>query len=106
MRLDPALSGFPAALSVTRSFSGRKWIIRETDQDEARNLALSADISPTLAQLLLTRGVTAEGVADYLKPTLKRLLPEPMTLKDMDQSGCAGGAGCQPRRDDCDLRRL
>lgn len=86
MRLDPALCERPAALSVTRSFSGRRWIIRETDQDEARNLALSADISPTLAQLLLTRGVTAGGAADYLKPTLKRLLPEPMTLKDMDKA--------------------
>jgi len=36
--------------------------------------------------LLLARNVAAADVADYLNPTLKRFLPEPLTLKDMDKA--------------------
>ncbi|MEI9886812.1 MAG: single-stranded-DNA-specific exonuclease RecJ [Rhizomicrobium sp.] len=39
-----------------------------------------------MARLLLARGIAAPDVADYLNPTLKRFLPEPRTLKDMDKA--------------------
>ncbi|HEY0302968.1 MAG TPA: single-stranded-DNA-specific exonuclease RecJ, partial [Rhizomicrobium sp.] len=37
-------------------------------------------------RLLLARGIAAADVADYLAPTLRRFLPEPLTLKDMDKA--------------------
>ncbi|HEY1614659.1 MAG TPA: single-stranded-DNA-specific exonuclease RecJ [Rhizomicrobium sp.] len=43
-------------------------------------------VTPVLAQLLVARGVTADCAEDYLNPTLKRLLPEPRTLKDIDRA--------------------
>ncbi len=43
-------------------------------------------ISMALAQLLHARRVDASTVEDYLRPTLKRLLPEPRLLKDMDRA--------------------
>ena len=49
-----------------------------------RELARSAGVSDTLARLLVARGVAANDVADVLEPTLNRLLPEPLSLKDMD----------------------
>ncbi|HEY2445307.1 MAG TPA: single-stranded-DNA-specific exonuclease RecJ [Rhizomicrobium sp.] len=73
-----------AALNVTRSFSGRKWMFRESDRQAVRLLEQVAGVSPTLAQLLSVRQVAADCVADYLNPTLKRFLPEPLTLKDMN----------------------
>ncbi len=36
--------------------------------------------------LLAARGVTSGQAVDLLNPTLKRLLPEPLSLKDMDKA--------------------
>jgi single-stranded-DNA-specific exonuclease len=74
------------ALSVARSFSGRRWLFRENDADAARALSQEADISPALAGLLCARNVKPDEVADYLNPTLRRLLPEPFVLSGMEKA--------------------
>jgi single-stranded-DNA-specific exonuclease len=73
-----------AALGVTRSLTGRRWRLIESDDVTVGSLAQSANISMTLARLLAARGVKDETAQAYLHPTLKHLLPEPGTLKDMD----------------------
>jgi single-stranded-DNA-specific exonuclease len=75
-----------AAFGVARSFSGRKWILRDCPEDAARALSLAGDISPLLARLLATRGIGAAELGDVLNPTLRQLLPEPLRLKDMDKA--------------------
>jgi len=75
-----------AAFSVARSFTGRRWRLAAGDDAAAEKLAREANISAALARLLLARGIGAADVADYLNPTLKRFLPEPLTLKDMDKA--------------------
>src|ERR1700733_14793266 len=75
-----------SALNVTCSFSGRRWRFRETDEAAARALSRQTGVSAVLANLLLARSVCADEVADYLNPTLKRLLPEPFRLTDMDRA--------------------
>src|SRR5579864_2562480 len=74
------------ALSVARSFSGRRWLFREADPDAVRALAQEADVSPALAALLCARDVKPNEVADYLNPTLRRLLPEPFLLSGMEKA--------------------
>lgn len=86
MRAEAILRPDTAALGVARSFSGRRWIFRNGDEAATRTLAREANISLALAQLLLARGVDASTAEDYLRPTLKRLLPEPRLLKDMDKA--------------------
>jgi len=73
-----------AAFGVARSFSGRRWHLREAGEDATRALSLCGNVSPPLARLLAARDVSPEQVDDIVNPTLKRLLPEPSTLKDMD----------------------
>jgi len=75
-----------AAFGVARSFTGRRWRLAAVDDGAVQLLVREADISPTLARLLLARGVGAPEVSDYLNPTLKRFLPEPLKLKDMDKA--------------------
>ena len=75
-----------AAFGVARSFSGRRWTMREGSADVVRALAETADLSPLLARILAARGVGPETLGDVLNPTLKRLLPEPLALKDMDKA--------------------
>jgi single-stranded-DNA-specific exonuclease len=73
----------PREFAVDASFSGRRWRMRTRDGDAARAFSRAADVSPLLADLLLGRGISATDVSDYLSPTLKRLLPEPLLLADM-----------------------
>ena len=72
-----------AAFGVERSFSGRRWILRDGGDDAARKLLHEGSISPVLARILAARGIEPGALADLLNPTMKRLLPEPLTLKDM-----------------------
>ena len=60
--------------------------MRQADDEAARALGLAHDISPMVARLLAARGVTSAQAVDLLHPTLKRLLPEPLSLKDMDKA--------------------
>jgi single-stranded-DNA-specific exonuclease len=82
----PSQEGARGIFGVSRSFSERRWVIADCDEDAVRALAAEREVPLVLARLLLTRGVSANDAADYLNPTLKRFLPEPLTLKDMDQA--------------------
>ena len=75
-----------AAFGVKRSLSGRRWRLIEADEVSVRSLALSANVSRNLARLLVARGVAAHSAAGYLAPKLKQLLPEPMSLMDMEKA--------------------
>jgi single-stranded-DNA-specific exonuclease len=76
----------PAPFGVARSFSGRRWVLRAAAEDGVRALVLAGKLSDPLARLLAARGVTADDLPDVLGPTLKRLLPEPRRLIDMDRA--------------------
>lgn len=45
-----------------------------------------ADVPPGLAQILARRGVTPDGAAAFLSPSLRDLLPDPMQLRDMGRA--------------------
>ena len=74
------------AFSVDRSFSGRLWSVRVFDPTAARELSEAAPLSPVLSQILAARGTDTEALADLLHPTLKRLLPDPLVLNDMERA--------------------
>ncbi|MDE2135053.1 MAG: single-stranded-DNA-specific exonuclease RecJ [Alphaproteobacteria bacterium] len=71
---------------VLRSFSGQRWAVADCDEDAVRALVSAQNIPHVLARLLAARGIAPDDVADYLNPTLKRFLPEPLILKDMDKA--------------------
>jgi single-stranded-DNA-specific exonuclease len=83
---DPAILETAPAFGVTHSFSGRRWNLRRPDEASIRALAQAGNISGVLAHILAGRGATPEALPDILTPTLKRLLPEPNTLKDMERA--------------------
>jgi single-stranded-DNA-specific exonuclease len=75
-----------AAFGVARSYNGRRWQLAPSDEGIARELIQNNGLSPVLAHLLAARGVAAAGVMDYLNPTLKKLMPDPFVLAEMDQA--------------------
>jgi single-stranded-DNA-specific exonuclease len=43
-------------------------------------------LSPVLARLLALRGIPAAEAWDYLNPTLRKFLPDPSLLAEMNQA--------------------
>ena len=74
------------ARAFAPSFTGRRWILSEPDESAVREFVRVVGVSQTLARLLAARGTALEDVSDLLEPTLKRLLPEPFRLKDMEKA--------------------
>jgi single-stranded-DNA-specific exonuclease len=86
MPAEARTTALSAAFGVSRSFSGRRWRLREVADDQARALALAGNISDALARILAAREIKPDQLEDILNPTLKRLLPEPFSLKDMEHA--------------------
>ena len=74
----------PAFLGVEVSASGRRWVGPTDAEDRAAEaLAQATDLSAPVARMLARRGVAPEDAAAFLAPTLRELLPDPLTLLDM-----------------------
>ncbi len=87
----PALKLLDAAerrlfLGVDKSVQGRAW--RDRLDERASSVALSIaqrhGLPELLARVMAGRGVAPEDAAAFLDPTIKRLMPDPSVLKDMD----------------------
>lgn len=74
-----------AFLSVESSLTGRLW--RGPDvmlERAAQALAQESHLPLPVSRILAARGVTAPQAAAYLEPRLRDLLPDPLSLRDMD----------------------
>jgi single-stranded-DNA-specific exonuclease len=73
-------------LGVARSMLGRAWRDRLDTSGQAQALAIAQmhGHSDLLARVLAGRGVAADASEDYLDPTLRRLMPDPFVLADME----------------------
>ncbi len=74
-------------LDVETSLTGRRWVGPSADQQRAsEGLAQATHLPPAVCQILAQRGVAPENAAAYLAPALRDLMPNPLTLKDMDKA--------------------
>src|SRR5437016_14668202 len=75
-------------LEVEKSVGGRAWRDRLDERGSARALAITQrhGVSELLARVLAGRDVEAEGVEEFLDPTVRRLMPDPDTLTDMPKA--------------------
>ena len=74
---------------MARSVSGRRWRLRPADPQAVTAVQRSEGLPEALARAIVSRGVTPEGAADYLRPTLRNLFPDPSSFKDMDEAARA-----------------
>jgi len=71
-------------LGVSSSLNGRRWVGPTSEDDrQAEAMSQQTALPPPLCRILVRRGVTPEQAETFLEPTLKDLLPDPLTLKDM-----------------------
>ncbi len=71
-------------LGVTTSATGRRWVgLDPATERLAEAIAQTGQPLP-LARHLARRGVTVDGAASFMDPKLRDLLPDPLSLRDMD----------------------
>jgi single-stranded-DNA-specific exonuclease len=77
-----------AFLGVERSLLGRCWRARLDWAGEAQAMAIAQahGLDDVIARVLAGRGVEASNARTYLDPTLRELMPDPLTLRDMDRA--------------------
>lgn len=74
-----------AFLGVEQSLTGRRWVGPEPTLERlAEGLAQKAALPLPVARVLAERGVEAEDAEGFLSPKLRDLLPDPLTLRDME----------------------
>ncbi|WP_422013621.1 single-stranded-DNA-specific exonuclease RecJ [Reyranella sp.] len=74
----------PAFLGVERSLTGKRWASRLGDERQALAIAQRHGLPDAICRLLAARDVALDSVGDFLEPTLRKFLPDPSHLKDMD----------------------
>jgi single-stranded-DNA-specific exonuclease len=89
MTASAALSVFDERLpflGVARSATGKVWHDRLDARATARALAIAQrhQLPEMLARVLAGRGVELDAVADFLDPTVRKLMPDPSTVTDME----------------------
>ncbi|MEO0344268.1 MAG: single-stranded-DNA-specific exonuclease RecJ [Pseudomonadota bacterium] len=74
-----------AFFGVERSVTGRRWIGPNIEQDRAaETLSQEMNLPRQLSQVLARLGVMSSEVETYLAPSLKKTMPDPMSLRDME----------------------
>ncbi len=72
-------------LGVACSLTGRRWLGPGLEHErQAEALAQATRLPPALCAVLARCKVTPEAVENYLAPSLRALLPDPMVLRDME----------------------
>ena len=83
--MQDSLSPPDAFLNVSHSVMGRRWTARDAAAERiGLAIAQSHGLPEIVGRVLAARGVEIEEAAAYLEPTLRDLLPDPSSLKDMD----------------------
>lgn len=71
-------------LNVASSLTGRRWLGPPPEADRlAERMAQITRLPLPLCRILVARGVTPEDAPAYLAPSLRALMPDPLTLRDM-----------------------
>lgn len=78
------MTGF---LGVEASLTGRTWIGPTAENDRrAERMAQSSALPLALTQILARRGVEDGDALAFLEPSIKDLLPDPRSLRDMEKA--------------------
>ncbi len=69
--------------------SGRAWRARAANPEDVLAIQRSEGLTEVLARAIASRGVSPEAAADYLRPSLRNLFPDPSSFADMDEAARA-----------------
>ncbi len=75
--------------SLTLSVKGNRWQLADADERMALALRQKYDLPDIVCRILASRGHTVETAPEFLSPSIKSQLPDPLHLKDMAKAATA-----------------
>lgn len=76
-----------AFLNVERSLTQRRWVGPSADLSRAAQaMAQQTQLPDPVCQILARMGVSPQDAPSYLAPTLRDLMPDPRSLRDMERA--------------------
>ncbi len=86
-------------LDVDASLTGRRWVGPGVEVERATEVLVQKSGLPlALCQVLARRGVSAAEAETFLAPSLRDLLPDPRSLRDMEKAAARFLAAVQSRQ--------
>lgn len=73
-------------LDVNSSYSGNKWSLRSTNEELISSIQKDNQIDYITARIIAGRKISLADVQDFLNPSLRKLLPDPSSMQDMDKA--------------------
>ncbi|MCC9622570.1 single-stranded-DNA-specific exonuclease RecJ [Thalassospira sp. MA62] len=73
-------------MGVERSVTGKWWRERENDERLATTISQRFGVPEIVGRVMAARGIGLDDAERFLSPTLRDLMPDPSTLKDMDKA--------------------
>jgi len=68
------------------SLSGKNWIYKKFDTSYIEYLKENFSLDEITAKLLSIRNIKKDSIKSFLEPSIKNLIPNPNTLKDMEKT--------------------
>lgn len=73
-------------MSLNVSVKGFKWEVSHAASDKIQHLINKFDLHEIIARILVSKDISEEIIEDFLNPTLKKIMPDPFHLLDMDKA--------------------
>ncbi len=73
-------------LEVDKSVSGKSWLFSDVDARKSLMISQKYNLSELLSSLIVSRKVDFSDISNFLEPSLKKQLPDPYRLKDMEKA--------------------
>jgi len=73
-------------LDVNNSYSGNKWSLRSKNEELISSIQKDSKIDYITARIIAGRKIDLADVQDFLNPSLRKLLPDPSSMQDMDKA--------------------
>jgi len=83
LSVDSDLTGSSPVAEIARSVTGVPWMMKPADETTVFKMAASHDLEEALARILVARGVGPDAAERYLNPSLRTMMPDPDTMRDM-----------------------
>ncbi|MCF2905438.1 single-stranded-DNA-specific exonuclease RecJ [Octadecabacter sp. CECT 8868] len=88
-----------AFLDVSESSTGRRWVGPSVEDDRlAEAMVQDTGLPLPVCRTLVRRGVPSTEAAAFLAPTLRDLMPDPRSMKDMEPAAARIVAAAQARQ--------
>ena len=67
-----------------KSVTGKNWLFKRYDENYAKKICETFHFNETLSKIISIRKIELDQIENFINPTIKKNLPNPNSIKDMD----------------------